>query len=202
MQFTGISEGKYKKLIFDVQTRWNSSFYMIERFIDMSSIISSILLSRTGNEVPEMLSARDLQSLKEVCMLLGVIEKLIRELLTEKYVMSSKIIPILVCTKNLIKNQIPTFSVAKNLQTILLEEFAYRCGKFEYNPILSTCTTLDPRFKDIYFLEPQAKSKVISSLVSMIEKLHPQLTNYCDTNNKNIEHNNEMTINSRSLELT
>eukprot|EP00102_Acyrthosiphon_pisum_P010540 XP_008178886.1 PREDICTED: zinc finger BED domain-containing protein 4-like [Acyrthosiphon pisum] len=195
-----ISEGKYKKLILDVQTRWNSSFYMIERFIDMSSIISSILLSRTGNEVPEMLSARDLQSLKEVCMLLGVIEKLTRELSTEKYVVSSKIIPILVCTQNLIKNQKSTFSVAKNLQTKLLEEFTYRCGKFEYNPILSICSILDPRFKDIYFLEPQAKSKVISSLVSMIEKLHPQLTNYCDTNNMNIEHNNEITINS-SIDL-
>lgn len=152
-----------------------------------------ILLSRTGNDVPEMLSARDLQSLKEVCMLLGVIEKLTRELSTEKYVMSSKIIPILVCTQNLIKNKKPTFSVAKNLQTKLLEEFTYRCDKFEYNSILSICSILDPRFKDIYFLEPQAKSKVISSLVSMIEKLNPQLTNDCDTN---IEHNNEMTNNS------
>lgn len=153
MQFTGISEGKYKKLILDVQTRRNSSFYKIERFIDMLSIISSILLSRTGNEVPEMLSARDLQSLKEVCMLLGVIEKLTRELSTEKYVMSSKVIPILVCTENLIKNQKPTFSVAKNLQTKLLERLTYRCGKFEYNSILSIiCSILYPRFKDIYFL--------------------------------------------------
>ncbi|KAE9532623.1 hypothetical protein AGLY_009704 [Aphis glycines] len=82
------------------------------------------LLNKTGNEFPEMLSARDLQSLKEVCMLLGVIEKLTRELSTEKYVMS----------------------------------------------------------------------------ISMIEKLHPQLTNDCDTNNINIEHDNEMTSNS-SIDL-
>jgi len=150
---------------------------MVERFISMSTIISNILLSRTGNEVPEMLSARDLQSLKEICLLLGIIEKLTKELSTEKYVMSSKIIPVIVCTQNLIKNEKPVFNIAKKLQIKLLEEFAYRCGKLEYNPILSISTILDPRFKDIYFIEPQAKSKILNTLVNLIDAQNPFANN-------------------------
>lgn len=87
--------------------------------------------------------------------------------------MLSKIIPVIVCTQNLIKNEKPVFNIAKNLQIKLLEEFEYRCGKLEYNPILSICTILDPKFKDIYFIEPQVKSKVLNTLVNLIEAQNP-----------------------------
>jgi len=173
---------------------------MIERFINMSSIISNILLSRTGNEVPEMLSARDLQSLKETCLQLGIIEKLTKELSTENYVMSSKIIPVLVCTQNLIKNEKPVFTISKNLQIKLLEEFAYRCGKLEYNPILTICTILDPRFKDIYFIEPNTKSKLLNSLVNMIEALDP-LSNNDTVIENDVEDNVDTTTSNNCIDL-
>ncbi|CAI6373843.1 unnamed protein product [Macrosiphum euphorbiae] len=41
----GKSEGQLLKPILDVKTRWNSVYYMIKRFLKLSSIISLILLT-------------------------------------------------------------------------------------------------------------------------------------------------------------
>lgn len=39
---SGCSEGNAKKMILDVKTRWNSCYYMLERFVPLASIISGV----------------------------------------------------------------------------------------------------------------------------------------------------------------
>lgn len=64
----GKSEGKILKMILDVKTRWNSTYYMIERFILMSSIVSNILFSNI--DAPTMITATEIEHLREICKLL------------------------------------------------------------------------------------------------------------------------------------
>lgn len=86
-------------------------------------------------------------------------ELLTRELSVEKYVMSSKIIPLIFCVESQIEKLSSTSDMARKLKIKLLEEITYRCGKIEQTNLLPICTLLDPRFKDMYFKDPIANSK-------------------------------------------
>lgn len=46
----GVSEGKMLKFILDVSTRWNSTYFMIERFIKLISYLSQVLCQFPAND--------------------------------------------------------------------------------------------------------------------------------------------------------
>ncbi|XP_054729340.1 uncharacterized protein LOC129238333 [Anastrepha obliqua] len=88
----GTSEGTTKKMILDVKTRWNSCFYMLERFVQLSSFLSEVLLTRP--EAPSMVNGSKLNNIKEVIELLKSFETVTREISADSYVTVSKIIPL------------------------------------------------------------------------------------------------------------
>lgn len=75
-------------------------------------------------------------------------------------VMSSKIIPLILCTKNVLVKQDPTITIAKNLKIKLIEKLEFRCESYEQGTILSICTLLDPRFKNMHFNDPIVNVRV------------------------------------------
>lgn len=103
------------KMILDVKTCWNSIYYMIERFLKLSSIISGILL--TKSYALDMLTGRELNELKEICSLLHPLENLTTKISGEKYAVISTILPLLNCvksaTKKLLLNQILALNYKK-----------------------------------------------------------------------------------------
>lgn len=60
----GVPEGSVKKFILDVKTRWNSVYYMIDRFVEMQSVCSELL--NVDSRGPEMLSRSEMDTLKQL----------------------------------------------------------------------------------------------------------------------------------------
>lgn len=117
------------KLIQDVPTRWNSTFYMIERFLVLKSVVGDILLHH--NNAPQMLSGGELSAAADILQLLRPLEAATKEVSGDKYCTASKIIPLVSCMIRKIKVLTPTDPMVKNMQQQLLREINKRMGSLE-----------------------------------------------------------------------
>ncbi|KAF9404752.1 hypothetical protein HW555_014187 [Spodoptera exigua] len=83
------------KLIQSVCTRWNSIYYQLVRFVKLSELLAPILLNYP--KAPPMLTASQLDGIKDLINILKPMEAVTKEVSVEKFVTSSKIIPIVSC---------------------------------------------------------------------------------------------------------
>lgn len=144
------------KLIQSIDTRWNSTFEMLVRFISLSKEVGSILLSIPDS--PEMLTASELQLANEIVEVLQPLEKVTRELCAERYVTASKIIPLINCLTNKIEKLRGSLKTQTALALVdrLKNSISRRFEQIENNSIMAASTVLDPRFKKIHFNQPLA----------------------------------------------
>lgn len=148
------------KLIQSVPTRWNSCYYMIQRFLELSDSVNAILLKNPKS--PEALSAVEFQICKELLDILNPLEQTTKEISGETYVTSSKVIPLINCLKNKITEFRALTCDIQNVKQITLAEIQKRFGSIEDNKILACATILDPRFKKIHFNNAVACSQAIN----------------------------------------
>lgn len=80
----GVSGGCVKKVILNVKIRWNSTFYMIERFIEMVNIVSHLTFQYVS--LPEMPTSIEMNTLKQFTELLKPLEFVTRESSGKKYI--------------------------------------------------------------------------------------------------------------------
>ncbi|XP_030752727.1 zinc finger BED domain-containing protein 4-like isoform X2 [Sitophilus oryzae] len=161
------------KLIQSVCTRWNSIYYQIERFVKLSEFIAPILLNHP--KAPSMLSASQLDAIKDLINILKPMEAVTKEVCAEKFVTSSKIIPIVSClfeTYSAMKTETEVGTATKKL---IIEGFKKRFGTVEQVNMLAISTILDPRFKKIHFSDKLACSKAIDKINTMIRIFKNQL---------------------------
>lgn len=150
------------KLKQSVPTRWNSIYYMIDRFLQCSNHIASILITiRRG---PSMLSADEIDIAKEINLILKPFEAATKELCGENYITGSKVIPLIHCLiKNCEKIVVNNPTVVQ-LKSALLDNLQRRFGRMEEIQMLSIATLLDPRFKILHSNDAVAVSKAIRTI--------------------------------------
>lgn len=160
------------KLILDVKTRWNSVYYMLQRYIELAPIVHQILMLNT--KAPPTPSAVEMQNIKTLILILKPLEYVTKELSGEQYVTISKIIPMVNC----LKAQINDVHVAegiggddntddKVINTVkneIIKQIERRFGHIEDNHLIAISCLLDPRFKNIHFQDARACAKAISLL--------------------------------------
>lgn len=156
-----VAEGKLKHLVGDVSTRWNSQLYMIQRFVLMSSTIGSVLINHPN--APPMLQANEIVVLKEIEQILKPFHSVTEQMSAEKYVTSSKAIPIIKCLRTVLGTIAPTSELAQQLKHSLQSEFNKRFENIQKVHLFSVATFLDPRFKKIHLDDdPLSLSKTIN----------------------------------------
>ncbi|XP_011880756.1 PREDICTED: zinc finger BED domain-containing protein 4-like [Vollenhovia emeryi] len=120
-----------KRLIQSVPTRWNSTYFMLDRFIELSENVGAVLLKFPQS--PSMLLASELQFAKETVQVLKPVEAASREACGQVYVTPSKVIPLNTnCLRNKIKELDLLTSAGIKLRELLLANFDKRFGKVEY----------------------------------------------------------------------
>lgn len=135
------------KLIQQVDTRWNSTFYMLERYLEQHEAIKTTLCLLDRNNL--IISTADhTTTLKEVVRILAPFEAVTREISAEDYTSASKIVPISKCLQRILATTDTTLVLAANL----IAEMKARFLGMEENSLLALATLLDPRFKKLALL--------------------------------------------------
>lgn len=165
---SGVAEGCTKKFILDVKTRWNSLYYMMDRFLDMSKIASQLLLDDI--HTPELVTGQEIEILKQVVQLLQPFEFVTRESSGQNYVTLSKIIPMINCLTSQLTSFSSSIECVTQLKTKLLAECKKRFGLIEFNTLAAFATILDPRFKNLHFQDASACGRAIQKLNNLIKE--------------------------------
>lgn len=175
-----------KRLIQSVPTRWNSTYLMLNCFIEMSEIVLKVLWNLPN--APPMLSGIEMQLAKETLKVLKPLYTATTEACAEYYVTASKVIPLINCVKNKIESLQLLTSEGKRLKHLLLASFEDRFDKVESIGLLAVSTILDPRFKRLHFQELRKASDAVQKIVDNMkviskEKSTPKHT-HCQHNDE------------------
>lgn len=156
------------KLLQEVPTRWNSTFYMLERFISLNNIVNDIVHRHIA--APPMISAKEIKDISKIIDILRPIEAATKQLCGQKFMTTSMVIPMIyMMTKNI--NQFePTQQIGAQLKAGILHNCEQRFCAVEDVALLGMSTILDPRFKKIYFKDPLALSNLLKYISDEIKQ--------------------------------
>jgi hypothetical protein len=156
------SNGEPLKLVQEVKTRWNSTFYMLQRFANLYRYIVGVCADLPDS--PQLPSRNKIDIIHECISLLEPIEEVTKEVSAEKHVTISKLIPVTRLMSTVIDRFNTVSQIAKNLQQALQLQFNKRFRQIEDVKLISVATLLDPRFKNIYFNNPTACANAITEI--------------------------------------
>lgn len=137
------------RLIQDVDVRWNSQFYMINRFLEIAHFVAVAITKYKA--APPMVTGDEIEMLTEIKDLLSPLEEATKFTSGEKSMSASEVIPAVQCCYKSIRRVSVSSDPAKKLKSILLLQMDRRFKEIENDDILAKCTALDPRFKTAYF---------------------------------------------------
>ena len=129
-------------LIQDVATRWNSSYYMLERLVEQKKAITA---SNTECQPPSELRAQQWILAEKVVKLWKVFEEATRQI-SGDYSSASIVIPIINSLKRKISQEEDDHGIM-GMKRGMLRSITDRYGDIEQQPLCVLATVLDPRFK-------------------------------------------------------
>ena len=146
------------KLIQDVDTRWNSLFYMFERMIEQHEAVTTTLCLLDKSSL--CLSADDVETMKNAVTLLKPFEAATREMSADQYLTISKLIPL---ARSL--QQLTARAINSKLGDGLCLQMRRRFLNIESNQLLAASTLLDPRLKKLAFADVGAADQCARRLM-------------------------------------
>ncbi|XP_063222172.1 E3 SUMO-protein ligase ZBED1-like [Bacillus rossius redtenbacheri] len=155
------------KLKQEVVTRWNSTYDMLQRIVD----VKDALASTTAINYPDLpvITNEDVSNIQNVCKLLKVFKDCTEEISSEKQVTASKIILFVKALKTWCarrNSELDENVPAKEIAERLLEGINKRFKAVEENSVFAEATMLDPRFKARGFSDVNSSEKIKQTLIS------------------------------------
>jgi len=168
-QRDGVPEGNVSLLIQSVATRWNSTFYMLKRFVSLAPHIARVLASPKLKHAPRMLSGDEIELVSDIIQVLSPFEQATTEISGSEYLTGSLVLPMISCIEAALGNIKPTHKVSKVLLKTVKDSMSTRCKAFQSNPLLCHATLADPRFKKLY-MQPTIAAQAVTEISSEVRK--------------------------------
>ncbi|XP_025408821.1 zinc finger BED domain-containing protein 4-like [Sipha flava] len=175
------------KLLQEVPTRWNSTFYMFERFICLNQIVNDIVHRHIS--APDMVSAKEVHDISDVIDILRPVEAATKELCAQKYVTTSMVIPMVFILQKNVKEFQPKQIMGIQLKSAIIAQCDKHFSSVESCSLLGMTTILDPRFKKLYFKDTVVLSKMLRYISNEIQQTQTMSSSESssDTDNTAVE---------------
>lgn len=153
-----------KKLIQDVETRWNSTYYMTERYLEQNGLVTTTLCLLHKNAL--CLTDDEITLLQSTVNASEQFEEATKEMSTEKVTYLSKIIPMVKGLQGFLNSCVDTDNqIGRQLIRQMERRFSVIQGDF----FLGASTFLDPRFKRVPFGDISNSKSTEERLVSLMK---------------------------------
>jgi hypothetical protein len=153
----------------DVATRWNSTFYMLERILHLKPAIAATLLNLPSSGVE--FTREDWNICEKVVQILGIFEEATK-LLSGRESCISSCIPIVTTIIQSLENSSADDELAA-MKHALKAAMEVRFAKVEQTEHYSISTLLDPRFKHYFFRSLDACQQAKNSILTQLDASLP-----------------------------
>lgn len=142
------------RMIQDCETRWNATFLMLQRFIVCVEQVNAVIFKAPKHvKPPPMVTAEEVEGIKELTDFLAPAHRLTEKLSTESEVSISVVLPSMSCYVKAVNGVTPATEIGKFTKKELLRILDSKFGADESIFLYAAATILDPRFKKVHFTD-------------------------------------------------
>ena len=158
----------------DVETRWNSSYLMLNRYIELKDYINLALSHLV--DAPTQITGAENEVISDGLRILKPFFSITEEMSAEKVVTLSKVIPIQYYLRQGLSEMKLATQIGSLLQQSLIQGLEVRFINVQKNMIATIATILDPRFKKMNIELPESLSRALAKLNGILPSTTPPPT--------------------------
>ncbi|XP_051806127.1 E3 SUMO-protein ligase ZBED1-like [Acanthochromis polyacanthus] len=165
------------KLIHDVSTRWNTTYDMLERYLEQQAAIYSALMEKDVKKHLKdisVLNDGEAKLAEDLIKILKPLKNVTTLMSTETSPSVSMIIPL---QKMILKSMTTSeedSSTIKDAKAAVTKDLEVRYGNPELQDYLHRTAALDPRFKSLPYLEEASVERIYSDVIREITEIKEQ----------------------------
>jgi len=158
------SDANCHQIVQDVQTRWNSTFYMVQRLLEQKK---AVINYATDYDLPAVPTKHQWSLLEKLVDLLEPFEELTRQLSSDDATLAD-VIPVVTALQLTLERHENDTGV-QTMKGVLLDELKTRFASMHKQSLLVVATVVDPRYKTKFFTDERlddARKMVVTAVRS------------------------------------
>ena len=159
----------FHKLQQDVATRWNSTYLMMTRLLEVKDAIKQYHTDHPKNYTGNKLLDIDWDKMAKYVDVLGVLADATQFVGGEDYVSCSTVLPLLAFLKKKLQVHDDDPGYIARLKTAFLSDFSTRIAGMDALPVLQMAVALDPRYKKLTCLPREQRDAVWDVVSTRLE---------------------------------